>query len=230
MNKSNFIKKRQELRGKNILEANERKQRLTKFLAIYGAVVATALSTYSAYKEFKPKQHDLEILISDLEVNNDSAEYGIAFYNNGDYTEIITNASSLLGQTIEGFKLPLNWEQENCFRPISIKAGESNYIRYITKFEFSDLKHSMPSALKPEYLMSIDLDILSELQGVITERIPVGTLRPYQNKESLKGKANFEFHTQKISVNFNNGHPKNIQGIYPQDAEFSFRTLCNKKT
>ena len=225
-----FIKTRQRQREQPNIVANDRKQRITTFLSIYSAIIATLLSSYTAYNEFKPKTHNLEILISDIEVNNESAEYGIAFYNNGDYTEIISNAESILGQTIDGYEQQINWQQENCFTPIELKSGESTYVRYITKFEFSNIKHKMPSTLKQEYLMSVYLDILSEKQGIITQRIPVGILRPYQNNPAFKNKASLEFHTQKVQVNFESGRPKIIYGTYPQDSEFSFRTLCNKKT
>ena len=83
-------------------KASKKKERWTKIAAIYGAILSTLLSSYTAYKEFRPKSHDLEIFASDIRVNEDIIEYGIAFYNHGDFHEIVGNASSVLGQAVEG--------------------------------------------------------------------------------------------------------------------------------
>lgn len=118
----------------------KKKWRWTKIAANYGAIVSTVLLSYTAYVEFRPKAHDLEIFASDIRVNEDIIEYGIAFYNHGDFHEIVGNASSVLGQTVEGESGLLNWEQPHCFKSVSLQPGESTYIRYVTKFNFNEPK------------------------------------------------------------------------------------------
>lgn len=207
-------------------KASKKKERWTKIAAIYGAILSTLLSSYTAYKEFRPKSHDLEIFASDIRVNEDIIEYGIAFYNHGDFHEIVGNASSVLGQAVEGESGLVNWEQPHCFKSVSLKPGESTYIWYVTKFNFNERKQLF-SRQKQEFLMRLDIDVLAE-DGIITERIPVGVLIPYTDIKEWDNKAEYNFVPNRVKVNFEKARPRTTLGSYPQDKKFSFSTLCTK--
>ncbi len=228
----NFIRRLREQRQQKSTAIQERsskkKEQWTKRIAIYGAVLSTALSSYTAYNEFRPKVHELEIFVSDIEVNSDIAEYGVAFYNKGDFHEIVGNASSVLGQSVDDYSTLLNWEQHHCFKPVSLKPGESTYIRYVTKFDFTQSKHLIPKVQKQEYLMRLDFDVLSPEHGLVTELMPVCVLVPYKGVKEWDGKADFSFVTKRVKVNFDNARPRMTKGSYPNEEEFSFSTLCTK--
>ncbi len=207
-------------------KASKKRGRWTKIFAIYGAILSTLLSSYTAYKELRPKSHNLEIFASDIRVNEDIIEYGIAFYNHGDFHEIVGNASSVLGQAVEGESGLVNWEQPHCFKSVSLKPGESTYIWYVTKFNFNEQKQLF-SGQKQEFLMRLDFDVLAE-NGIITERIPVGVLIPYTDVKEWDNKAEYNFAPNRVKVNFETARPRTTLGSYPEDKKFSFSTLCTK--
>ncbi|MCL1092047.1 hypothetical protein L2744_21090 [Shewanella profunda] len=219
--------RRQERENNQGERAAKRRLRWARWAAFYAATLSTALTTYTAYKEFRPKRHELDIFVSDLQVNGDIAEYGVAFYNKGDFHEVVASASSILGQFIEEYSAPLNWEQDQCFSPVVVKPGDATYVRYTTKFDFGSLKHRVFKTQKQQYLMMVDFDVLSQENGIISVRVPVGTLVPYESE--WKGKAGYDFLTQKVSVDFDLARPRLTKGTYPQDEEFSFSKLCKQK-
>ncbi len=222
----------QRLRDRQAVEKAKKKplrERAKDSIAFYGALAALALSLYNLYQSYKPKSHDLDIFVSDFRVKEDKIQYGIAFYNNGDFTEIIANAASILGQQIDGYDSLLPWEQNRCFEPVIVKPKETIYVTYLTEYKINDPKHVFFKAKHDEYQVLIDFDILSPEQGLVKERFLVGLLRKLDNgAPDLQDKANYEFTTSKRKVNFENARPRVTLGTYPIDKEFTVLNLCEK--
>ena len=205
------------------------RERLKESIAFYGTITALALSLYNLYQSYKPKSHDLDIFVSDFRVKEDKIQYGIAFYNNGDYTEIIANAASILGQQIDGYGAPLPWEQNRCFEPVIVKPKETAYVTYLTEYKINDPKHEFFKAQHGEYQVLIDFDILSPEYGLVKERFLVGLLRKLDiGIPDFRDKANYEFANTRRKVNFDNARPRVTLGTYPTDKEFTVLNLCEK--
>ncbi len=224
-----YVQRRRDRQAAEEAKNKPIREQARDFIAFYGAITALALGLFNLYQTYRPKSHDLEIFVSDFHVIEDKIQYGIAFYNNGDYTEVISNAASILGQKIEGYTAPLPWEQNRCFEPVVLKPKETIYVRCLTEYKISDPKHAIFKAKHDEYQMLIDFDVLSPDQGLVKERFIVGLLRKLNNGiPDFQDKANYEFVTTRRKVSFENARPRIKLGTYPIEKEFTVLNLCDK--
>ncbi|MDM4772927.1 hypothetical protein [Solimonas sp. SE-A11] len=210
-------------------DASFKKQRRARIAAVYAATASTLLGINALYEGLWPKSHDLAIQVSDLNIDGDVAEYGVAFYNNGGYHEVIADAKSMLGQTVEGYENTMNWQQDHCFHPVVLEPGKAAYVRYVTKFALDKPEYRAAANQQQKYQLILVFDVLSPSRGVVSVPIPVGTLAPYQSFAEWFGKVAYTFRTRQVSVDFDKARPRVMLGSYPQDDEFRFSKLCRKE-
>ncbi|MGF1807545.1 hypothetical protein L4C31_20090, partial [Aliivibrio sifiae] len=57
--------------------------RMTKWLAVYAAILTTILTTFTFIEKVMPKQHQLVVYVSDYYVGSEFVEFTVAYYNSG---------------------------------------------------------------------------------------------------------------------------------------------------
>lgn len=112
---------------------------LTFWSTLVALVISVASATNSVFGFFKSNffaRHSLLIDIEGVHVAGSIANYVIVFHNNGNYTDVVTNASSILLQPVKtGNKIGyLDWGMSYCFKPLIVQPGEQKVIFYQTLY------------------------------------------------------------------------------------------------
>lgn len=206
------------------------REKILDWISFVASIIALPVAIVTCIETFKAKSHELEIAVTDVRIVENKVRYGVAFYNTGDFVEIISNAESILGQHLDDESLPLRWEQNRCFEPAVVKPKETVYLTYVTEYAINDLKQAIFPMQRGEYTLSIDFEILSQKQGVVTERIPVGIMRKRASDDpsAIGNYADFQFASVQRKVNFEKAKPRIVQASYPTDKEFTIMSLCKR--
>lgn len=203
-------------------------EKASKWLGIYGAVLSTLLTTVAVVDKFTPKQHELEIYVADYCPGSETIELTVAYYNTGDYEEILSKVTLVLDQKIDGYENPMRWEQASCSQPVRIEPGKTIYKKYKAKLDFKNDNLMIFKDQKQEYLVSMDFDFISKDQGIASERFPIAQLVPYLAKE-LGGKASLDFITTKKTVDFKKARPVIVKSSYPIDPKYVSTNMCTNE-
>lgn len=105
-------------------------------VALVISVGGAANSVFGFIKSNVFAHHSLLIDVDGVHTVGKIANYVIVFHNNGNYTDVVTNASSILLQPVKtGSKIEyLQWGMRYCFKPLIIQPGEIKVIVYKTLY------------------------------------------------------------------------------------------------
>jgi len=198
----------------------------SKWLALYAAILTTMLTTYTWIERFTPKSHSLEIYVADIHTDENNIDFTIAYYNTGDYSEVLSSAKLYLAQEIEGNKNAMHWGQAECNNPVLIEPGETAYKRYSSQVNFSDEDLKVSPIQRQRFELSLHFDFLSKEYGKASERFSVASLIPYNEGTPFVGKASVDFITTKKKVDFDDARPAVIKSSYPRDQEYVSDSFC----
>lgn len=225
-------KLKERLKAKQLDEPKDQNlwSKLKAWSGVYAAVLATSLTTYTVYEKFKPKTHDLTIYVADIKQNNGNIEFVVGYYNDGDFSEVVSNAEAVLGQVLKGYSGPLPWQQGECFQPVVVQPKKSQFRVYSSKIDFqSDELSAFKGIQTQTYDLTFNFDVLSLKHGVVKERLKVGVLKPIE-QEPGKRKAQIDFITTKQKVNFEKARPRITRLTYPVEKEYLRASICTVKT
>lgn len=197
--------------------------RMTKGLAVYAAILTTILTTFTFIEKVVPKQHRIEVYVSDYYVGSEFVEFTVAYYNIGDYSEVLSNVSLFLAQEIEGFSVPSYFEQASCRTPALIEKGKTVYKQYRAKINYQDPNLNLFSGQKARYQLMLHFDFLSKENGRAFSRFPVANATPN------RGKLSVNFLTMKKEIDFSNARSVEIIATYPIDKEYEKPSFCGKE-
>ncbi len=184
------------------------------------AVAAAMNSVFSFVTKDVVKEHYLKIDIAGMQANEKKVSYVIAFINDGDYPEIVTEAESFLGQKFEGYDKPASFPQRYCFQPIVVGANEHKVITYTTEYDIDAPELKGTSTQKQEFIPIIKFTVRGAEQGLINSYAELGIIKP----------PSFDFYTQTIEVDFKKPRPHLTLGPFPVAKEFSKPSLCRGRS
>ena len=179
------------------------------------AIVGALNSVFGFYRKEINKKHDLAIDIAGMSQSDKRVFYIIAFMNDGDYPEIVTNIESLLGQKGKDFGDPFWSEQRSCFRPFVVGPGEHKVITYETEYD-TDREDMKAPYLLQEFVPLLLFHIRGPKEGMLRPRTEVGIYNP----------PHFQFLTRTLRVNFDDPRPHMIFTTHPRPAEHELPSLC----
>ncbi len=204
-----------------------------KWLALYAAILTTILTSITFAEKVSPKKHEVDIYVADFHNDDEYLEFTIAYYNSGDFFEVLSAVDLFLAQEIKGNNNPVYWDQASCRVPILLEPKKTKYMTYRAKVNFMDENMYIFDDQKPNFQLSLHFDFLSKEHGKASERFSVATLTPYIGKAfentPLKGKSNIDFITTKKKVDFDDARPVIIKSQYPVSSEFVKQNFCSKK-
>jgi hypothetical protein len=185
------------------------------FITLVIAIVGALNSVFGFYRKAINKKHNLTIDIAGMNQSGKRVSYIIAFINDGDYPEIVTDIESLLGQKGKDSE-GLFWnEQRSCFRPFVVGPGEHKVITYETEYEIDRENMKAPFLLQ-EFVPLLLFHIRGPTQGMVRPRTEVGVYNPPE----------FQFLTRTLRVNFEDPRPHMIFTSHPRPAEYELKSLC----
>ena len=180
------------------------------------AIAAALNSVFSFITKDVVKKHSLTIHVADMKAVDNRVSYVIAFTNNGDFPEIVTDAESFLGQYIKGYNNPLIIPQRYCFNPFVVEANNHKVITYETKYDISDSDLKLLSAEPQKFVPMVKFSVRGEEQGLITKYVKLGVLKP----------PHYDFLTQSVELDFEDPRPHLITGPFPVEKQYSNPSLC----
>lgn len=183
------------------------------------AIAAAVNSVFSFVTKDVVKEHSLKIDVAGMKANGKRVSYVIAFINDGDYPEIVTDAESILAQKFEGFTKPATFPQRYCFEPIVVGANEHKVITYVTEYDIDAAELKGTPIQKQEFIPIIKFTVRGVEQGLINKYAELGLIKP----------PDFNFLTQTLDVNFKEPRPHLTLGPFPVDEKFSKPSLCDEK-
>lgn len=197
--------------------------KVTKGLAIYAAVLTTILTTFTFFEKVTPKKHKLEVFVSDYHSGSKFVDFTVAYYNSGDYTEVLSNVSLYLAQEVEGYKAPMYFEQASCRTPAIVEKGKTVYKTYRAKIDYQNPDMSVFSSQTQNLQLALHFDFLSKEYGRAFARFPVANVIPTGNK------INIDFATTKKEIDFDDARPVVVKSTYPIDKEYEKPNFCGKE-
>lgn len=204
-----------------------------KWLALYAAILTTILTSITFAEKLSPKKHEVDIYVADFYNDDEYVEFTIAYYNSGDFFEVLSAVDLYLAQEMRGKANPMYWDQASCRSPILLEPKKTHYMTYKAKVDFMNKDLYVFEDQKPNFKLSLHFDFLSKEHGKASERFSVASLTPYIGKAfentPLKNKSDIDFITTKKKVNFEDARPVIIKSQYPVSAEFVTQNFCSKK-
>lgn len=205
------------------------KYKKTEYLATIGAVLSIILTIYTLCKEFAPKEHQLSVYVAEINQNDNKLMFTVGYYNNGDYSETISNVKTTMVQKIKpNNQIP--WEQGECNKPLLIEPKKTVFKTYSSTFNYNstDLK-SFPDQENDSYMLTLTFSTLSFEHGIVDSELEIGAISPFNIKNVASG-ANVTFVTNKINVNFNNAKPRITKLSYPLENKLLNQNICDSNT
>ncbi|MGI2122687.1 hypothetical protein ACRN9J_10930 [Shewanella baltica] len=214
-------------------EKQSKFEKASKWIALYAAILTTILTSITFAEKIIPKKHEVDIYVADFQSDDEKVEFTIAYYNSGDFFEVLSAVELYLAQKNDGKKSPMYWDQAYCREPILLEPKKTKYMTYSAKVNFMDENLYVLEEQKPKFELSLHFNFLSKEHGMASERFSVATLTPYLGKNfensPLKNKSEIDFITTKRTVDFEDARPVRIQSQYPVSSEFLKQNFCSKK-
>jgi hypothetical protein len=195
---------------------------------IYAAVLSTLLTINTLYEKFAPKHHELEVFAADINPTSEYVEFTVAYFNSGDFNEVLSKAELFLAQKIDNSNVPLYWNAAACNEPLLIRAKETVYQTYRAKINFSDKKYDDFRSPQKDFNLYLGFDFLSKESGRVHQRFPISEFTPYKSFDNREI-AKIRFLSTKESIDFNNARPVIVYASYPRSPEYDDQYFCGKK-
>ncbi|WP_440055458.1 hypothetical protein ACSLBF_04765 [Pseudoalteromonas sp. T1lg65] len=232
-NKMNVLERIKQRNEKKKEEKQSKFEKASKWLALYAAILTTVLTSITFAEKVTPKKHEVDIYVADFHNDDEKVDFTIAYYNSGDFFEVLSAVDLYLAQKIEGKNNPMYWDQASCREPILLEPKKTKYMTYSAKVNFTDEKLYVFEDQKSKFELSLHFDFLSKEHGKASVRFSVATLTPYLGKffenTPLKNKSEIDFITTKRKVDFEDARPVIIKSQYPVSSEFVSQNFCSKK-
>ncbi|MCL5980769.1 MAG: hypothetical protein M1488_08870 [Gammaproteobacteria bacterium] len=195
---------------------------LTFWSTLVALVISVAGATNSVFGFFKSNffaHHSLLIDVEGVHAVGNIANYVIVFHNNGNYTDVVTNASSILLQPVKtGNKIGyLHWGMRYCFKPLLIQPGEQKVIVYPTLYNTQKKGMHAFNSQYNLFFPSINFSV-SGHNGIVQKMVKLGVIE----------NNSFNFRTLKTSINFKNSRPEIVIGSLPESPKYADLSLCQK--
>lgn len=186
------------------------------FISLIGIIVAIFASIPQIKEIFYKPCHELELIVSDIKVNNTTFVIPIIFNNKGDYDEIITSISLYYVEMADyGENNNQIAETENIYFLPSKNIQKK--IFDITLDNESQTIRSLQAKISRNIVsLEVSFDVLTENTKHITQKLKIGDIRFGEDK------MHFDMITQPNSINidFTSASCKKTIQSFPRTTEY----------
>lgn len=163
---------------KNLSTPSEATAWLNFSVATFGAIfslISLAVASFSLYLQFFNKEHSLTAIAAYREVKNDSITIGLIFRNNGDYSEVIENASLSLAEK-EDSNFLYAYELDGCFQPILVEPQKAAHHYYTIQIPTSSFDAKITQSEMIRHFGIIEFEFVSPTGQKIRQSMNFGEI------------------------------------------------------
>lgn len=201
------------------------RDKAAKKIGLIGGSLGILLTLLQVFSMVKPSKHELSIQIPKSTINNSTIQFAMAFYNTGDYNEIITDISCYF---VENFNLSgkeNNIEIAKFDSMILIDSKKSIKEIIEGKIDLNRKPFDILLKTNTQYTIVLGFRIVSEEGRLITEKLPIGSILLTQDSATGSYTGNLELVSEYKTVDFRHSKPVLTITNFPRTTEYDIFKL-----